>query len=109
MGSPTEAYATFSGNIDQVALNRIFNAIATGTANGVSHVHLLFHSIGGFIGDGICLYNFLNTSPIDVTIYNSGTVQSIATIAYLGAKSRKVSTYATFMIHRSHANPQGAT
>jgi ATP-dependent Clp protease protease subunit len=46
--------------------------------------------------------------PIDVTLYNAGSVQSIAAVAYLGAKRRKVSARATFSYHRTTASPQGA-
>ena len=74
----------------------------------VEHIHLLFQSTGGFIGDGICLYNFFRALPIDLTIYNCGTVQSAACTAYLGAKRRKVSTYAAFMFHRATIAPQTA-
>ncbi len=73
------------------------------------HVHLLFQSSGGFVGDGICLYNFFRSLPIDLTIYNAGAVQSIAAIAYLGAKKRKTSKHGTFMIHRTGSGSQPAT
>lgn len=72
-------------------------------------LHLQFQSTGGFIGDGVFLYNFFRALTLDLTIYNSGSVASIAAIAFLGAKHRKVSKYATFMIHRSHNSPQQAT
>lgn len=101
---PLEVYATFAGNIDQAACQRIFQAIANGTANKVTHIHLLFQSTGGFVADGVCLYNFFQSLPIVLTIYNVGSVQSIAAIAFLGAQQRVVSETATFMFHRT-ANP----
>jgi ATP-dependent Clp protease, protease subunit len=101
-----EAYAVFSDNVNQASLQRIFNAFATGTANQVTHVHLLFQSSGGFVGDGICLYNFFKTLPIDLTIYNAGSVQSIALIAYLGARKRITSSKAVFMMHRTNVGGQ---
>lgn len=74
----------------------------------VPHVHLLFQSTGGNIGDGLCLYSYFRALTVDLTLYNGGTVASIATIAYLGAKHRKTSAYATFMIHRSQFSAQFA-
>lgn len=74
-----------------------------------THIHLLFQSLGGSVGDGICLYNFFQALTIDLTLYNVGAVQSIATIAYLGAKKRKTSAYAVFGLHRTHSSPQFAT
>jgi ATP-dependent Clp protease, protease subunit len=104
-----EVYATFAGAIDQSALQRIFQGISGAMANSVSHIHLLFHSLGGGVSDGICLYNYFRSLPIDLTLYNVGGVSSIATIAFLGAKKRKASTYATFMIHRTQSPAQSAT
>lgn len=106
----TEAYTVFCGNIDQDSARRILQglAVATNPAARIGHVHLLFQSTGGTVADGICLYNFFRTLPVDLTIYNVGSVTSIAVVAYLGAKRRKTSAHATFMIHRTTSSPQGA-
>jgi ATP-dependent protease ClpP protease subunit len=57
----------------------------------------------------ICLYYFFKALTIDLTIYNVGWVQSISLIAYLGAKKRKTSSRATFMMHRTSGGAQPAT
>lgn len=75
----------------------------------VKQVHLLFQTTGGFVGDGIALYNYFKTLPTDLTIYNTGAVASIGVIAYLGAKTRKTSKYSAFMIHRTQRNPGSTT
>jgi ATP-dependent Clp protease, protease subunit len=105
----SDVYAVFSDNINQGSVQRIFNAFAIGMANKIQHVHLLFQSWGGYVGDGVCLYNFFKTLPIDLTIYNAGAVQSIALIAYLGAKERKTSRRAVFMMHRTSSGNQPTT
>ena len=94
----TEVYFVFCGIIDQNSVNRIFNtlAVVTNPQNHVVHVHLLFQSTGGFVGDGFCLYNFFKSLTVDLTIYNVGSVQSAATIAFLGAKKRKTSARAVY-------------
>jgi len=104
-----EVYVTFVGLIDNAAVHRITNGMATAMGNGVDQVHLLFQSYGGAVGDGVFLYNYFRALPIGLTLYNLGKVESIATIAFLGAKRRKVSTYATFMIHRTTITEQLAT
>ncbi|MBZ5586918.1 MAG: ATP-dependent Clp protease proteolytic subunit, partial [Acidobacteriia bacterium] len=75
----------------------------------VTQLHVLFQSGGGYIADGICLYNFFRALTLDLTLYNGGSVSSIAAIAFLGAQHRKTSRFGTFMIHRSHSSPQNAT
>src|SRR5713226_10347317 len=102
-------YAVFSGEINQDSTRRFFKAVSTATAKNVRHLHVLVESYGGFVGDGICLYNFFRSLPIDLTIYNAGAVQSIAAIAYLGAKKRKTSKHGNFMIHRTGSGSQPAT
>lgn len=108
---PSEAYGIFCGQIDQVSVQKILQNLATATNPNfnITHVHLLFQSSGGFVGDGVCLYNFFRSFQIPLTLYNVGAVLSIGTIAYLGAKERKASARALFQIHRSTIAPQNAT
>jgi ATP-dependent Clp protease protease subunit len=106
-----EVYAAFCDNINQSSVQRIFQnlAVASNPANNIKHVHLLFQSAGGYVGDGICLYNFFRSLPIECTIYNTGSVQSIAVLAFLGVKNRKTSAHAVFTLHRSTMGPQPTT
>ncbi len=94
-----EAYAIFSGDINTDSTRRIFANVAGATDGGVTHLHLLLESYGGFVGDGVAIYNLLKTAPFEVTAYNAGSIQSIASIAYLGARRRKASSRAAFMLH----------
>ena len=107
--APSEVYAVFSDNINQASVQRIFNAFAGGSANKVQHVHLLFQSSGGTIADGVCLHSFFKSLPLKLTIYNVGSVMSVALISYLGAKTRKTNLRATFMMHRSSSAGQPTT
>jgi ATP-dependent Clp protease protease subunit len=106
---PSELFVTCVGPIDQGMLHRIFNGFAMAMGNKVQHVHMLFQSSGGTVSDGVCLYNYLRALPVKVSLYNVGMVASIAALAYLGAKTRKTSATATFMLHRTQATPIGAT
>ncbi len=53
--------------------------------------------------------NLFRSMPIELTLYNVGQLSSAAVVAYLGAKRRKTSAHATFMIHRSTNSTQFAT
>ena len=105
---PSEVYAVFNGSIDEEAVSRIFRALTAASTNSVKHMHPLFQSQGGCIGEGVTLYNCFRALPFDLTLYNTGTVASIATIAYLGAKKRKTSALAAFAIHRTQTTTQSA-
>ena len=105
---PTEVYAIFTGMIDEPALARIVDALTTASANKVQTVHLALQTNGGGIGEGVALYNLFRALPNELVIYNVGLVASIGVIAYLGAKRRKTSAHARFMIHRTQTNTQWA-
>jgi ATP-dependent Clp protease, protease subunit len=106
---PAEVYGVFSDAINQGSVQRIFQTFGVACNNVVRHIHILFQSSGGFVADGIGLYNFFRAVPIEVTLYNSGSVQSIATVAYLGARNRKVSVSGSFQVHHSSSAPVPAT
>jgi ATP-dependent Clp protease protease subunit len=99
---PPTVYATFAGMIDQTTLPRLFQGINTAINGNVQDIHLLFQSTGGSIADGISLYNYFNGLPLNLHLYNTGSIQSIAVIAYLGGDFLYVSRHANFMIHKSH-------
>ena len=83
--------------------------LAGAMAGQVKHVHLLFQSAGGYVADGVFLYNLFRSVPIELTLYNVGQLSSAAVIAYLGATHRKTAKSATLMVHRSTNSPQCAT
>lgn len=102
-------YAVFAGPIDQAAVQRMFAGVTGASQNKIENIHLLFQSFGGTVSDGVCLYNFFRALPLNLTLYNVGNVSSAATIAFLGAKKRKASAFATFMLHRTQSPAQSAT
>jgi ATP-dependent Clp protease, protease subunit len=86
-------------------MQRLFDRMSAAVCSGVKKLHLMVQSTGGIIGNGIAMHNYLRNLPIDITSYNSGTVQSIAVIVFLAAKKRKASDTATFMIHKATFHP----
>jgi ATP-dependent Clp protease, protease subunit len=100
-----EAWYTLSGDVNDSMVRRVFEATSQMMAEGVTTAHLLLHSHGGYISDGICLYNFLSASPVRFIMYNGGVVASIAVTVFLAGRERYASETARFMLHRSHASP----
>ena len=98
-------YYTLSGDVNSEMVQRVFEAAANMSADGVATAHLLLQSHGGFISDGICLYNFLANLPVRFVTYNAGAVASIAVIVFLAGQERRASSTARFMLHKSHASP----
>ncbi|MDB5959475.1 MAG: peptidase [Massilia sp.] len=98
-----EAWFTLSGDVNSDMVHRVFEAVAHMTEDGIDVAHVLVQSNGGYVSDGLCLYNFLANSPIEFVMYNGGAVASIAVIVYLAGTRRYASETARFMVHKSHA------
>src|SRR6476661_5753444 len=98
-----EAWFTLSGDVNSDMVHRVFEAVAMMTEDGIERAHVLVQSNGGYVSDGLCLYNFLANSPVEFVMYNGGAVASIAVILFLSGKRRYASETARFMVHKSHA------
>jgi ATP-dependent Clp protease protease subunit len=99
----TDAWFTLSGDVNSDMVYRVFEAVADMTSRGIENAHVLIQSNGGYVSDGLCLYNFLSNSPIKFSMYNGGAVASIAVILFLSGQPRYASETARFMVHKSHA------
>src|SRR6266853_2936239 len=106
---PQQVYAIYCGDINQANGAKTVNSLTIAMGGEVQHVHLLFQSAGGYVGDGVFLYNLFRSIPIELTLYNVGQISSAGVTAYLGSKHRKTTSNATFMLHRSTNSPQFAT
>src|SRR5471032_1069761 len=103
------AWFTLSGDVNSDMVRRVFEAAADMTEDHIETAHILIQSNGGYVSDGICLYNYLSRLPINIITYNAGAVASIAVILYLAGGQRYASETARFMVHKSHASaPHGA-
>lgn len=108
---PEVIYVTLAGDVNQVMVQRLFAAGAAAVNGRVKTIHLLLHSVGGSVMDGIAIYNYLRGLPIEITTYNAGGVMSAAVIIYLAGRTRRVSAGATFIIHKTTSQlpiPAGA-
>lgn len=101
---PPDVYFTFSGQIDDHAVNRFFNNCATAISNNVQRIHILIQSPGGEINCGVAIHNYLKGLPVEVIVYNVGLVASAAVAVFLGGHVRKCALTAVFMIHKTVAS-----
>ncbi|MDP3670006.1 MAG: ATP-dependent Clp protease proteolytic subunit [Telluria sp.] len=99
----TDAYFTLSGDVNSDMVHRVFEAVSEMTERDVDTAHILLQSNGGYVSDGLCLYNFMANAPINFVMYNAGAVASIAVILFLSGCRRYASETARFMVHKSHA------
>lgn len=104
---PVEFWAAFCGDINSGNVATFCKALSQ-VSTQAKRLHILFQSWGGYVGDGVFLYNTLKKYPVEITFYNAGQVASAATLAYLGAHRRKTTANAIFMIHKGFNSPNAA-
>jgi ATP-dependent Clp protease protease subunit len=101
--TPTDAWFTLSGDVNSDMVHRVFEAVSGMSESGIETAHVLLQSNGGYVSDGLCMYNFLSRAPVNFVMYNAGAVASIAVILFLAGTRRYASETARFMVHKSHA------
>jgi len=101
------AYLGYCGPIDSVAVSRLCGALNTSVNENYDGVYLTLNSPGGYMGDGIYLYNHIRALPIPVTIHNTGSVSSIATTIFVAGAERLCAPNAIFMMHPVSFNGGG--
>ena len=107
---PETLYGVFCGDINAATTQKFIQNLTFASNAGVKNLHIVIQSWGGFVGDGVFLYNFLRSFPVDITLYNIGQIASAGVLAFLGAKHRKTTKNAIFMIHKSSfTSPQAIT
>jgi len=93
------AYLGFCGAIDSASVTKICQMINAAVNNAFDEIYLNLNSPGGYMGDGIYLYNHLRALPIPLTIHNTGSVSSIAATVFVAGTHRFCTSNAIFMIH----------
>jgi ATP-dependent Clp protease protease subunit len=99
--SQQDIYLIFCGSIDGVSAQKIANALSIAANQKAKTVHLVLQTTGGSVADAVFLYNLFRAAPVDLTLYNIGSIASAGVIAYLGGQHRKTSAFAIFMTHRT--------
>ena len=92
-------YFGYAGGIDSAGVTRIAAALNAAVNDGAEEAHISLSSMGGYVADGIYLYNHMRGLPVKVVAYNAGSVSSIAVAVFLAAEERYCSSHAMFMIH----------
>jgi ATP-dependent protease ClpP protease subunit len=99
-GHPSIAVVTFCREIDHDTLSGTLEVFADLTQRSFTAIRVFFHSAGGLIPEGIALFNYFRSLPVELHLYNPGAVASAAVTAFVGARYRYASVHATFLLHK---------
>lgn len=99
------AYYSYTGPIDSNGTTRIAAALNAAVNNGYDEVYLCMNSLGGYVGDGVYIYNHIRGLPIKVIAHNTGSLMSIALAVFVAAEERYCSAHSVFMMHPTTLGP----
>jgi ATP-dependent Clp protease protease subunit len=99
------AYYSYTGLIDSNGVTRIAAALNQAVNNNYDEVYLCISSLGGYVADGVFLYNHVRALPIKITAHNTGSLMSIAVAVFVAAEERYCSAHSVFMMHPTTVGP----
>lgn len=97
--TPSVVYVSFSAEVNANTTESLIAAMANIANQGVPEVHLLMSTPGGFVMNGLNVYNVLRALPITLITHNVGNVDSIGNAIFLAGKQRYACPHSTFMFH----------
>ena len=92
-------FVSFSAEINQNTAENLMGIFAQRLNQGTKDFYLLLSSPGGNVMNGITIYNFLKSLPINLTTHNIGIVDSIANVIFLAGKTRYAVKNSSFLFH----------
>jgi ATP-dependent Clp protease, protease subunit len=98
-------YYGYTGLIDSASVTKLCQALNVAVIANTRSIYLCLSSPGGYVADGIYLYNHIRALPVEVTIHATGTIASIATAAFVAGAKRYSSANAMFMMHPTSVGP----
>jgi len=95
----TTVYISFDAEINLNTTEQLLGVTFNQIAHGATHIYYLFSTPGGFVAQGMTLYNTIRGLPVDVTMHNVGNVDSIGNAIFLAGRHRYACQHSTFMFH----------
>jgi len=94
----------------QTTADSLIRAIDHKLSKSIDRLHVMISSPGGSVFHGLSIHNMLRASPVPVTTYNFGSVDSIGVVIFCAGSDRICVPHARFLIHGvSMGLPGGAT
>lgn len=100
----------FHGPISHPATTKLRNVLCSGVNERIQQgpdagkrkfdkLYLFINSTGGQIDDGISLFGFIRSLPVEVTTINTGLIASIAIMPFMAGKIRVALPHSQFHFH----------
>lgn len=107
---PLPYHASLVGMVDHAMTERVAKIIVAMRGSGVTRARIAVHSDGGYLADGIAIYNLLRGSGVDIHMHCVGNVASAAVYVFLAGRTRSISKHGKLLVHYASApTPQRTT
>ena len=100
MAKTKTVYFSFHGDIRPIGVNNLIYNCNEEIKKGFNHIYISFSSGGGATDSGFHLYNTLKSLNAEITIHNTGTVESAALVVFLSGDNRFASNNSRFLLHQ---------
>ena len=110
MDNQKTVYINFFDGIDMVKVNKFIQFTTDAIKQHIpTELYFFIASGGGDVDSGFVLYNYLISlqSQLIVTMHNTGTIDSIANIIFVGGQKRYAAPNASFLFHGVSMNMNG--
>ena len=94
------AYFSFHGDIHVTSVNNLIFNCEREIKDGAEHLYISISSRGGLTDSGFHLYNTLKALKAEVTMHNTGSVESAGFVAFLAGDNRISSADSRFLLHK---------
>jgi ATP-dependent Clp protease, protease subunit len=94
-----EKWIRFMASVHPQSATALMRVIDNHLSAGARYSHLALSSPGGSVFHGLSIYNFLRGAPIEVTMYNFGSADSIGVVGFCAGRRRLWVPHARFLIH----------
>src|SRR5262249_35044299 len=92
--------------IDRISIMRLMGTVGVALDRGAQSITICMSSQGGAQDQAFYAYELLKSSPVPITTYNLGVVQSAALTLFLAGSKRYAVPHATFLMHKTVYAPQ---
>jgi len=108
-GEDMDGWIRFMAPVVQQTADSLLHAIDQKLAKSIDRLHVMISSPGGSVFHGLSIHNMLKASPIPVTTYNFGSVDSIGVVIFCAGTIRVCVPHARFLVHGVSMGLQGNT
>jgi ATP-dependent Clp protease protease subunit len=93
-------FFSFHGDIKVKSANNLIFNCDNAIKDGADHIYISFSSRGGLSDSGFHLHHTLKALKADITIHNTGSVESAGFTAFLAGNNRFSSENTRFLLHQ---------